>query len=130
MTNISAVASRPGAGIHATRANSSTVASLHVHTRPANVSRIICGIDGSTSLKVESAIPAPMDNSLSGDITNTISASTRQSTTRLRADTSPATTARGAANNAKAVVPKISTCAPTNGHANIGCGITIRRWRP
>src|SRR5580692_3336555 len=125
MTNINAVASRPGAGIHATRANSSVVASRHVHTRPANVSRIICGIDGSTSLKVESAIPAPMDNSLSGDITSTISASTRQSTTRLWRETSEATTSRGAANNAKAVVPNISTCDPTNGHANIGCGITI-----
>ena len=130
MTNISDVASRPDAGIQATRANNSAVASRHVHTRPANVSRIICGIDGSTSLKVESAIPAATDKSLSGDTTSTIKASTRQSTTKLRLETSPATTSRGAANSAKAVVPNISNCDPTSGHASIGCGITIRRLRP
>lgn len=130
MTNIKAVASRPGVGIHATRANSSVIASRHVHTRPANVSRIICGIDGSTSLKVESAIPAPMDKSLSGDITRTINASARQSTTMLWLETSAATTSRGAAHSAKAVVPNINTCDPTNGHAKIGCGITIPRSLP
>src|ERR1700722_4213459 len=125
MTNISNVASRPGVGIHATKANSSAVASRQVHTRPAKVSRIICGIDGSTSLKVESAIPAPTDKSLSGDITRTTNASARQSTAMLWLETSAATTSRGAASNAKAVVPNINTCDPTNGHANIGCGITI-----
>jgi hypothetical protein len=128
MTQMDAVANRPGEGIHATIANSSTAASLHVHTRPAKVSRIICGITGTTSLKVESAIPAATDKSLSGDITSIISASIRHSFAMLRLDSS-LSTSRGAATSANADVPNISTCDPTNGHAKIGCGITILRLR-
>jgi hypothetical protein len=129
MTQIDAVANRPGVGIHATIANNNAVASRHVHTRPAKVSRIICGIIGRTSLKVESAIPAATDKNLSGNITRTISARIRHSFAMLRLDTS-LSTSRGAATSANADVPNISTCDPTNGHAKIGCGITILRLRP
>jgi hypothetical protein len=130
ITQIDAVENRPGAGIHATIANNNVVASRHVHTRPAKVSRIICGIIGTTSLKVESAIPAATDKNLNGDITNTISARIRHSVAMLRLDISPSTTSRGAATSANADVPNISTCDPTNGHAKIGCGITTLRLRP
>ena len=84
IANMSVVAKRPGAGIHVTNANNSAVARRHVHTRPANVSRITSGNSGTASLKLDSAIPAAIDKSLSGDMTNTISASARHSDAMLR----------------------------------------------
>ena len=80
----------PGIGRYTAAAIASIAAtpSRHAQTRPANVSSMICGTNGITSLKVESAIPAAMQRNRSGEIIKMTSASARQSTTRISTEPS------------------------------------------